>query len=105
MSDPAEAEALNMALLAALEKVGDGRAVLYVARLSQTGWTDRLQQEAGRLLPILQARKQRENDHALLLRGASSPTEPPETLLRPAAASASHIPPDELLRPKETPPA
>lgn len=85
-------------VLAALEKVGDGRAVKSVERIAEEGPTEQLKQAAAAVLPILQERQQKEKDARLLLRAAQAPEDPSHILLRPAGG-----PPEadtqQLLRP------
>lgn len=98
ISDAAYEEPFYLALLDALEKVGDGRAVRYVERVRQNGWTAELRSAAERVLPTLLARREKEDDFGMLLRGSTLPLEPAESLLRPASAHAENAP-EQLLRP------
>ena len=83
--------------LAALAKVGDGRALEDVRRIAKRG-PSRLRPWAERALPILEERHRRENAPKTLLRAAEA--SPDEGLLRPSGA-AGHEDPDRLLRPAE----
>jgi hypothetical protein len=82
-------ETLTLALLQALERVGDGRAVRSVEALAGEGFlaswhtTPAVRTEAHRVLPILIARREQENAAKLLLR-ASEPGASTPYLLRPA---------------------
>ena len=48
-------------------------------------------------LPLLAARMEQERTHATMLRPASAPADPPQTLLRPAYGAAE-TEPQQLLR-------
>src|SRR5579871_5772358 len=87
---------LVLAVLDALSKVGDGRAVTSVERVAAHGRTAPLREAAQRVLPILQERRQRERDAARLLRAADAPHMPDDVLLRPAQ-STGRIDPELLL--------
>lgn len=63
---------LHLAILQALEKIGDRRAVKPVERLAKRGRTLAIREEAARILPILRGRQPLENAPATLLR-ASEP--------------------------------
>jgi len=86
-----------IALLQALEKVGDGRAVEPVRALTNAAYYLRIGQEAERILPVLEARLRQENDSKMLLRGASTPATKSEELLRAAVTSVEKKP-EQLLR-------
>jgi hypothetical protein len=90
-----------IAVLKALEQIGDAAALPYVHHLAQgsprTVNRKRVQAAACDCLPYLQARIEQQHSRQTLLR-AASPAVAPETLLRPAAA-LSGADPDELLRP------
>lgn len=94
----AREEKLEVLLLEALSKVGDGRALPTVERIAQAGRTPLLRELAQSLVPILQERRRLEIDSDQLLRGATQPETAPETLLRPAQ-NEDVTPPDQLLRP------
>jgi hypothetical protein len=91
-------ESLDIAILRALGKVGDGRAVRTVEQIAGSWRPVEMCMEAHRILPILRARQQREKDAALLLRPSQSPNDAAQTLLRPAAGPAE-TDPQLLLRP------
>jgi hypothetical protein len=84
-------------IVRALEHVGDGQAATVVERAAQRGATERLRQEAARVLPKLRARKQRERISAHLLRAATAPEDTADELLRPTEDETG-VSPDELLR-------
>ena len=84
--------------LAAIGKVGDGRAVKTVEKLAQLRRESPLRELAASVLPILMARREQENHSAMLLRGSSAPPVEAGELLRAAAQSAP-TPPEMLLRP------
>jgi hypothetical protein len=90
-----------IAVLKALEQIGDAAALPYVHHLAQgsprTANRKRVQAAAWDCLPFLQTRIEQQHSRQTLLR-AASPDVAPETLLRPAAA-APVADPDELLRP------
>ncbi len=90
-------EGLAAHALAALAKVGDGRALEEVRRIAKRG-PSRLRPWAERALPILEERHRRENAPKTLLRAAEAATD--DDLLRPAGASG-YEDPDSLLRPSE----
>ncbi|MCW3053982.1 MAG: hypothetical protein JWN14_3152 [Chthonomonadales bacterium] len=90
-------EALEILILEALGKVGDGHAIPTVQRIAVRGRTSRLQELAQSILPILQARSRQATDPNQLLRGADRPENPSTTLLRPAYESST--PSEQLLRP------
>ena len=90
-------EALEILILEALGKVGDGHAVPTVQRLARGGRTPCLRELAGSILPILQARSRQATDPDQLLRGADRPENPSATLLRPAHEAST--PSEQLLRP------
>jgi hypothetical protein len=91
-------ETLEILLLEALGKVGDGRALPTVERIAKRGRTPRLQELAQSILPVVQARARRTTDPSQLLRGAVRPDPAVTTLLRPAQEIAT--PSSELLRPR-----
>lgn len=88
-------EALEILMLEALGKVGDGQALPTVQRIAARGRTPRLQELAQNILPVLQARSRQATDPNQLLRGADRP-ESPNTLLRPAHEAATLS--EQLLR-------
>ncbi len=83
-------EKLILALLGALEKAGDGRAVKSVEELANDSFTRMLRAspavraEAGRILPTLLARREQENAAKMLLRASGPAAASPNVLLRPA---------------------
>ena len=91
-------EEFNLLLLEALGKIGDGRAVPFVQRAAAMAWTAPLRQAATAILPTLEARREKENEYGMLLRGAAMPLDPPDTLLRPAFETPDTAP-EQLLRP------
>jgi len=93
----AREEALEILILEALGKVGDGHASPTVRRIALRGRTPRLRELAGSILPILQIRGRRATDPNQLLRGADRPENPSTTLLRPAHEAST--PSEQLLRP------
>ncbi|HLK58733.1 MAG TPA: hypothetical protein VKU00_19330 [Chthonomonadaceae bacterium] len=89
-------EELALAALDALEKVGDGRAVLPVEGALKKRRSERLRARAAEVLPILVARREREQASQMLLR-ASAPQEAGEELLRAAVTTPDQAP-EQLLR-------
>ncbi len=92
-------ETLEVLLLEALGKVGDGRALPTVERIATRGRTPRLRELAQSILPVLYARSREATDPKQLLRGAVCPDTAPNTLLR-ATQETSTTPPNQLLRPR-----
>lgn len=90
-------EPLALDILQALEKIGDGRAVMTVERLTTRGKTPRIQAAAQRVFPILEQRQRDENAPRTLLRASAPVATPQNVLLRPAMNTAQE-PPEELLR-------
>jgi len=88
-------EALEILMLEALGKVGDGQALPTVQRIAARGRTPHLRELAGSILPTLQARSRQASDPNQLLRGVDRP-ESPNTLLRPAHEATA--PSEQLLR-------
>lgn len=91
-------EDLVVQLLEGLEKVGDGRAVREVERIAHRGHTERVRSVAQKTLPILLARREREQHRDLLLRASSEEGVGATELLRSVTQSAASEP-LELLRP------
>ncbi len=89
-------EPLALSILEALGKIGDGRAVVPVQRLAAKGRTERLRAAAASILPVLEQRRNAENDPQVLLR-ASRVAHPSATLLRPAS-STTETEAQQLLR-------
>ena len=85
-------------VLAALEKVGDGRAVGPVERFIKAAPPWELREKAEAILPILLERQERENASSTLLRGSSAPQADSSQMLR-AASYAETTAPEVLLRP------
>lgn len=98
---PHENHTLGFRVVEALEKVGDGRAAVLMEKLLKGSVTPKLRDAMQRALPILQARREMENQRGMLLRGAESPIAVPQELLRPAVQSAAQTDPAELVRPVE----
>jgi hypothetical protein len=92
----------DLAILKALEQVGDETCIPYVERAIRTARNPNVRAAAEPCLPFLQTRAQI-GKHTLL-RPANEPGRPSETLLRPAAG-AQEAGPEQLLRPSRgTPP-
>lgn len=85
-------------ILAALAKIGDGRAIPAIEWIIKHHGRDEIGRAAAEALPILRERQQRENDSARLVRAASAPDDAASRLLRPAQDSVDASP-DLLLRP------
>lgn len=92
---------LQLAILSALEQVGDGSAVSAVKRLAnEPGRTParlRVQQAAQACLLFLEPRVEQEKSSRQLLRASSPTAATPETLLRPAQGVTAQEP-EQLLR-------
>lgn len=95
----ARASELALSILDALTIIGDGRAASTVRNLINTGWTAPVNRAAKDLLPLLLARQQQETDQRVLLRGAATPCDTPQTLLRPIETDGSEDQQHTLLRP------
>jgi hypothetical protein len=95
---------LSIALLQAIEKVGDGRALPEVERVANTEAVnehhERIRAAAERCLTVLRERVEQERLGHTLLRPASAPDTPAVTLLRPAQGPGESDP-ERLLRPAE----
>lgn len=103
---------LGVAILKALEQVGDARAIPTVERLAESpkrrrAWAvyldaetpqERLREAAAACLPYLRTRAEQERLRNTLLRPAQGPDSPADILLRPASAAPS-TPEEQLLRP------
>jgi hypothetical protein len=78
---------LSVAILKALEQVGDAKAVSHVERLADTAERvdPRVRKAAEECLPYLLIRIERENAPRILLRASSNADTAPETLLRTVA--------------------
>jgi HEAT repeat protein len=89
-------EPLAIAILQALEKVGDGGAVRPVEQLARSARSEAMRSEAIRILPILQERYRKATEAQSLLR-AAEPGSDQNTLLRPVADTGPAYP-ERLLR-------
>ena len=87
---------LEIRLLDALGKVGDGSSVPTVERIARRGRTSGAREAAQTVLPDLRARRRQEDDLKQLLRGTVQPAVASGTLLRPAHEIPT--PADQLLR-------
>lgn len=94
-----EDKGLVVAVLKALEQIGDERALVPVERLAMQTKYPQVQQAAQECLPYLQTRAQEKERVLTLLRPSDSPTAP-ETLLRPTSAATDDAQ-EQLLRPTE----
>ncbi len=94
--DHAEA-VLQLTILEALIKVGDGNAVRSVERTAVKGRSEQARSLAIHVLPVLQQRQQQENASRMLLRASQSVSESSRILVRPAQESAG-TEPHQLLR-------
>jgi len=83
-------------VLEALEKIGDGRALPFVQRLTDHYADDSFRELVTRVLTTLRERKQLEDDRRMLLRGSTTPNADPSLLLR--STNGSELP-EMLLRP------
>ncbi len=97
----AKEENFVLAVLKALEQVGDSRALPLVEKLAQgdaeTYQEKRIRDAAQACLPFLRQRIEQESASRQLLRAASASGVPADTLLRPAQ-SVSETGPEQLLR-------
>lgn len=93
---------LTVAILKALEQIGDEKALQQVERMAQLPYSrnypKRVVEAAQECLPFLQQRAEQSRQANTLLRASESSTSP-ETLLR-AAQEETSVPPEELLRPR-----
>jgi hypothetical protein len=95
---------LVVAILKALEQVGDARALPEVERLAVRSREPRIRTAAQSCLPALRERIAQEREQARLLRPADSPSllrparAPVENLVRPAQGPGN-VEPEKLLRP------
>jgi hypothetical protein len=93
---------LQMALLQALEQIGDDAAVPYVTELvnmpPRFSVQKTVRDRAAACLPFLNEKAAQSRYSQTLLRGSAEPAAAPETLLRPANESHDTRP-EELLRP------
>lgn len=86
-----------LAILKALEQVGDEKAVPYVERLARTAKQERLRTAARACLPFLTQRVTQEQVHRTLLRASEPASIPLDELVRPAGTNAE-VAPAQLLR-------
>lgn len=87
----------------ALEKIGDGRAIPHVESLARSAGSQAVRDAAQRLLPILEERRQRDNNANMLLRASDTAVTSADQLLRAATGAATETPADELMRPSTEP--
>lgn len=92
-------EEFALQIMDALEKIGDGSALPLITRWANRERNIKVRSAAITLLPILEARAERENAREMLLRGSQQPPVASETLLRPAVAAPDTTPTEQLLRP------
>ena len=97
-----QSESVALLLLSGLGKVGDGRAVDVVERVSIQAASASARTAASDILPLLQDRKRQTSAANTLLRGAAPNMEGQETLLR-ASVPTAQTDPTELLRPNLAP--
>ena len=91
-------EKLDLALLRAMEYIGNGQAIPPVLRIARYGATEELRLEAARILPILHHRMEQAKASSMLLRASGQPLTQADQLLR-ASLEAAETPAEELLRP------
>lgn len=96
-TDALGTESLVVEILEALGKVGDGSVVPLVEAIRKEGCTARIRDTARKVLPVLQVRFRKEQDHRLLLRGSSAPVDSGDRLLRSGEWHAETLP-ETLLR-------
>jgi hypothetical protein len=93
---------LVLAILKALEQVGDEQAVPYVQKLADgegiAATALRIREAAQACLPALQQRAELERSRQTLLRAASASDTPSDVLLRPASGALVEADPQQLLR-------
>src|SRR5579884_4112753 len=93
---------LSLAILKALEQIGDQRALPLVSKLAEqearTHQEKQIKEAAQACLPYLVDRTLEGRAGNMLLRAASQPEAPPDTLLRPAQAVVSEADAQDLLR-------
>src|SRR5262249_8359417 len=73
-----------LAILDALIKVGDGRAIKTVQKIADETPFSTVRAAAQNLLPILYERQRQEAEPQMLLRATQAPQTPSEQLLRPS---------------------
>ena len=94
-----EDAALKVALLRALEQIGDSRAIPIVEQLLTDNWK-MVRNQAAQCLPFLRERERRARESATLLRASDRNAAVSSAhLLRPAIDSRQDTKSDELLRP------
>ena len=81
---------LQLEVLEALIKVGDGRALQPVDQLYSTTQDEEVQKVCLRAIAVLTVRAENEKSAELLLRSSAAPSDQSATLLRPAGASTEH---------------
>ena len=91
---------LLAAVVQSLRHVGPGSAFDAVQKLEQRSDALSVRDACREVLPVLQARREKERASSSLLRASAQPSTPENQLLRPASA-ASETDPNELLRPAE----
>jgi hypothetical protein len=91
---------LQVAILRALEQVGDERAISIVEMLADPQENASVYEAARSCLGFLRSRAEQARMRNTLLRPAAASVEPDRTLLRPAASSET--PADQLLRPADS---
>jgi hypothetical protein len=91
---------VQLAVLRALEQVGDNRAMSIVGMLADTGDTQDVREAASSCLKFLRARTEQYRLRQTLLRPTEHPVAADQTLLRPAGSAET--PADQLLRPTES---
>jgi hypothetical protein len=95
---------LILAILKALEQVGDEKAIPFVERLAEgkaNFKSQEVRKAAATCLPYLREQAAKQKEHQTLLRPSSAAdvvTTAPDTLLRPAQYGGSTTEPQELLR-------
>jgi hypothetical protein len=93
--------ALVLAILKALEQIGDEKAVRYVEKVAlgktKTSKNEAVRIAAAECLEFLNRHKQNQGDKQILLRSSSVPPAAPQELLRPAQ-SVAETEPRQLLR-------
>src|SRR5579862_1188528 len=89
---------LLVAILEALEQIGDARALPAVTRLAENAEKEYVRAAAQRCRSFLVQRDEQERLSATLLRSATSPEMPAGRLLRPAQGDGETAP-ERLLRP------
>jgi hypothetical protein len=93
-------EAVILAILRALEQIGDAEALPYVEPLTHFRKSEAIAQAAQACLPYLQQKQQQQQYSQTLLRSSVAFSQAPETLLRPAQR-LTETQPQELLRAAE----